>query len=603
MAPTRSFISQAAPAIAAVLLAFSGCSGQIEDPRSGGTGGPGPDPGPGAGGTGATGGGMAGQSGSGGSGTGGRGGSGSGGSGGIQGAGGQGAGPGVGMPCPLDVAHAPLRRLSANQYLNTVQDLLDDTTLGLDDVPSDERTSVFINNSEVAVTDLQVEQYMSAAEGIAARAIPRLDTILPCPATEGEPCARKFIADFAARAYRRPLSDAEVADLLTIHRDAAAKAGFAGGIKTAISAVLQSPYFIYHVEWGDAPSGGQTAVPLTSYEIAARLSFFFWDSIPDGVLRAAAAKDALRTPEAVAEQARRLVMDPRAREIVSSFHTRWLELADLPGAEKDTTIYPAWTAQIRNDMVAETTRFVEHVVMDGDARVESLLTAPYSFLTDALAKLYEAPAVAMPGQRTELDPARRSGILTHASVLSAHSHQNQTSPVHRGKLIRENLLCQELSGPPDDVDDTPPALNPNQTTRERFAEHRTNPACASCHSLMDPIGFGFENYDGIGRYRAMEGKLPVDASGEISSSADADGPFVGVVDLAKRLSGSRQVKECVATQWFRFALRRTEGDGDRCGLTALAQAFSGSSGGAGMNIRDLLVALPQMDAFRHRKVN
>src|SRR6185503_210726 len=199
-------------------------------------------------------------------------------------------------------------------------------------------------------------------------------------------------------------------------------------------------------------------------------------------------------------------------------------------------------------------------------------------------------------QMVMLDPAQRAGMLTQAGFLSVHALPNQSSPVTRGKFIRELLMCQPPSPPPPDLNVTPPEVDPTRSTRERFAQHTANPACASCHALMDPIGFGFESYDAIGRFRTVDGNKPVDASGEIVRSMDLDGKFRGARELAEKLGASRQVHDCVATQWFRYAFGRFDSPGDTCSLAELRQSFMASGG----DLRELLVALTQTESFLNR---
>jgi hypothetical protein len=255
---------------------------------------------------------------------------------------------------------------------------------------------------------------------------------------------------------------------------------------------------------------------------------------------------------------------------------------------------------MRTAMRNETVRFADYVIREGDGRVETLFTAPYSFLEGPLFDLYgvEEPAGHDPMTPVDLDPTQRAGILTHAGLLARQAHPDQTSPVHRGKLVREAILCQPISPPPPGVAAGVPEPSPDATTRERFAEHDSDPACASCHRLMDPIGLGFESYDPVGAFRTMEGTLPIDDSGELVETRDVDGPFDGAVDLAQRLSQSDEVRECVARQWFRYATRRIEGPLDACSVSKVFGAFVESD----FDIRTLMTSIVTTDAFRHRRL-
>jgi hypothetical protein len=215
-----------------------------------------------------------------------------------------------------------------------------------------------------------------------------------------------------------------------------------------------------------------------------------------------------------------------------------------------------------------------------------------------VAAFYGVPGPAVAEfQRVDLDPNQRAGLLTQPSILAVNAHADQTSPVHRGKFVRERLLCEPIAPPPPDVKAVPPAVDPNATTRERFAQHDKDPACAYCHKLMDPIGFGFEHYDAMGTWRDLEQGLPIDASGEITSSKDVDGTFDGAIQLAERLSTSEEVRACVVTQWFQYGHGRPNTKDDACTIQKLQTSFAD----AGYDIKELLVALTQTDAFLYRK--
>jgi hypothetical protein len=287
--------------------------------------------------------------------------------------------------------------------------------------------------------------------------------------------------------------------------------------------------------------------------------------------------------------------DPRARTAVRRFHRQWLRLDRTLGAAKDPAVYPTFTDDVRASAVEETERFVEHVVFDGEGDLRTLLTADYTFVDAELAAFY---GIAAPGNafaRTELDATRRAGLLTHASVLAGAAKLDQSSPVLRGLFVRGRLLCDEPPPPPPDVDSSAPEVDPGTTTRERYAQHTEDPACAACHALLDPIGFGFEHYDGVGLWRDRDQNLPVDASGELMGT-DVDGEFDGARELAEKLAGSEDVRTCFIEQWFRWAHGRAETGADDCTLDTLAARFDGEE----VDVRDLIVALTQTEAFMLR---
>jgi hypothetical protein len=436
---------------------------------------------------------------------------------------------------------------------------------------------------------------MAAAEAISEQAVADLPALLPCdPAAIGEDaCADEFIADFGRRAYRRPLTESEIAELRGVYQTAKAT-DFASGIRVVVATALQSPFFLYHVEQADDGQG--TLAKLNGYEVASRLSYFLWSSMPDATLFDAAASGALDNGEGVVAQAERMLADPKAADTIASFHLQWLDLSDFSDLEKDPGTFPGFDEALKEAMAQETARFADFVIREGDAKLSTLLTASYSFPSGPLATLYGAEAASDPSAPVELDPRERSGLLTHASVLARHAHGNQTSPVARGVLVRENILCQTLPTPPENVNNTPPDPDPNLTTRERFNLHTQDPTCAACHQLIDGIGFGFENYDAIGVYRAEENDKPVDASGNIVGTDDINGKFNGVVELSKILAASESVQHCMARQWFRFAFGRIESDDDTAKLKALDDTFRET----GFDIRQLIMAIVKNDAFRYR---
>jgi hypothetical protein len=495
-----------------------------------------------------------------------------------------------------DPVASPLRRLTRAEYDNTVRDLLGLDVWPSEKFPADEVAGGFSNNAAVlAVSPLLAEKYLEAAESLAAEAIKRLPSLLPCDPTAAgeEPCARQFAQRFGRRAYRRPLTDVETARLMRAYTAGRTEGTFAAGIELVIQTALQSPNFLYRFEFGMPARPGDKLVRLTQHEVATRLSYLLWGSMPDDRLAAAADAGRLGDAAAVATQAREMVADPRARRSAGEFYRQWLGLTTVDTVAKDAAVHPEFTTDLRTAMRAELQAFVEHVLWTGDRRLATLLTSPLGFPNAALARLYGVSAPTSVGQSVTLPAAERAGVLTQAGVLAVHALPNQSSPVARGKFVREQVLCQETAPPPPNLNVTPPEVDPTRTTRERFAEHTASPACSSCHALMDPIGFGFESYDAIGRYRTMDGDRPVDNAGWIASSQDVDGEFRGARQLVEKLAGSAQVRDCVATQWFRYGMGRFDGPGDGCSLQRLRQAFASSGG----DLKEMLVAITQTDSF------
>ncbi|WP_044985596.1 DUF1592 domain-containing protein [Sorangium cellulosum] len=511
----------------------------------------------------------------------------------------------------IEPGESPLRRMTRAEYDNTIFDLLgDDSRPARDFVPEEE--SLGFNNQAAAlvVSPLLAEQYMTAAEGVAARAVGKLVREAPAclEAAAGEACRGEvaaLVASFGERAFRRPLAEDEIADFVALFRRGIALGDTpddaSTGLALVLQAMLQSPHFLYRVELGMPDPVEADVVPLTSYEIASRLSYLLWGTMPDGALFAAAERGALGTAAEIEAQARRMLEDPRAREAVKSFHRQWLGLAkidEIAAGGKDPKLYPEYKDELLPLFQAETEAFLDHAIFEQDASVSALFTAPYSMMNRELAAFYgvEGGPRGDAFERVELDPSQRAGFVTHAGLLALYAKPNRSSPVHRGRFVRQSLLCQ-IPPPPPDVVPEPPMVDPTKTTREQFAQHTSDPGCRSCHTLLDPIGFGFEHYDALGRWRDAENGIPVDASGELTQT-DIDGPFDGAVELAHRLAESEQVRACVVKQWFRFGYGRAEQSEDSCSLAQATRAFEAS----GYNIRALLVALTQTDAFRYRRM-
>ena len=502
-------------------------------------------------------------------------------------------------PCATpDAGVQPLRRLTRIQYTNTIADLLGVQTDAADAFPLDERVGAFESNAVVPVTDLVVEQYMDAAEDLAVEALDTFGTtLLGCdPAAMGEDaCAEQFITDMGRRVHRRPLTADEVAMYVGLFEHGRDEVDFDNGIRLALQTMLQSPYFLYHVEIGD---NAGDIVALDDYELASRLSYYLWASMPDDELLDLAEAGMLSDPDVLAAQAERLLADPKSEEVIASFHLQWLAIDDMSAVEKDTELFPQYSEALEVAMQQDAATFASHVIRENGAKLETLLTASYTLSTDPdLLALYDVtvPPGHVAGDPILLDATQRAGLITQPALMAHAAHVEQSSPVHRGVVIRQNFLCQTLPPPPPDVDDTPPEPDPNATTRERFAEHTSNPECAGCHSMIDGIGFGFEHYDAIGAYRTHEGLLPVDASGEMIGTEDINGTFDGAIELANMLASANEVKHCVARQWFNYALGRLPAPQDSCSTDLMYQAFEESE----FDIRVLMMSVVTSDSFRH----
>lgn len=497
---------------------------------------------------------------------------------------------------------SPLRRLTRSEYNNTVRDLLGVTSRPADAFTADGTAFGFDNIAEVQqVTRLQAEQFATAAADIALQSRPKLAQILPCdPQKVGESaCAGEFIKTFGRRAFRRPPTSVESDRLVKVYDAVRAGSDFNDGISAVLEVMLQAPAFLYKAEVGTAIAGTPGMAALTGWEQASRLSYLLWGTMPDDELFRAAEAGELSTSDQLTAQARRMLADPRARDLQRNFYRQWMTLDRLATLEKDKTLYPSYSPELRDLWRGELESFFDHVVDQGDGALNTIFASSFTFGDAKLAAFYGVKAPVGAGfQRIELDPLQRGGgILSRPGVLARLAKANQSSPVHRGVFVRENLLCQQLPPPPANVAIKPPELDPNLTTRERFSQHSASPACSGCHSLIDPVGLGFENFDAIGQWRSVENGKPVDGSGNLIQ-ADVAGPFNGTTELGRKLVESGEVRGCYTLAWFRFANGRAATGEDGCAIQGLTQQVTATGG----NVKELLVSLAQTDAFRFRKV-
>jgi hypothetical protein len=504
----------------------------------------------------------------------------------------------------LNVGVTPLRRLTRDQFNNTVRDLIGTTGRPADRLADDEKIGPFHSNAIAPITNLEVQQHKEVAGTLAAAAVASMSKISPCDlaADTGSTCATQFVTQFGRRAYRRPLTSAEVQQYVTL--DALGKQGLdaQNGFRLVVEAMLQSPVFLYHHDVGTAGTPQAGVVSVSAYELASRISYFLWNTMPDDTLFAAAAGGTLNDQTVLESTVARMLADPRAAATIGSFHRQWLDVEDLADQSKDPTLFGSYTPALADAMTQELISFSDYVVRQGDGLLKTLLTSNMAFPQGGLFGVYgvSQPAGFTPGTPVMLDAGQRAGILTQAAFLTKWSHGDQTSPVHRGKLVRLNLLCGFIGSPPPNVNTSPPAPTPATSTRERFAQHESDPVCASCHVQMDPIGLGFEHFDSIGAYRDSDGLGAVDATGKlVSAGPDLDGSFNGAIELVNRLAESTEVKNCLANQWFRFSLGRIESVNDACSMQILHEAFQSSGG----NIRELLARIVLSHAFRNVRVN
>lgn len=430
---------------------------------------------------------------------------------------------------------------------------------------------------------LQVDKPASGTPGAAAR-------LLVCDPASGDACVRTILQRFGRKAWRRPMTPAEVNRYAAVVAVAQAEGeAVQVGVANALQALLLSPNFLFRVE---ADDGDPAPRALSDYELAARLSYFLWGSTPDDELSALADQGALRAN--LEPQVRRMLADSRSEALVTQFAGSWLWSRGVDDASPDPTLFPMMTPALKAALREETEAFVRSFLQEDRSALE-LLDSDDMFVSDVTAAHY---GVAAPGSRAMVRlrslPAGRGGLLGHAGLLTVTSQPTRTSPVKRGKWVLAQLLCTEPPPPPANVEAIPTTSTPTGTFRQQLEAHRAKPECAGCHNLMDPIGFGLENFDAVGRYRTEDlGGFPIDASGTLYNGKNFSGPK----ELAGLLQADDRFPLCVTMKLFTYALGRAPSTGDACVVAELGQAFHDKQ----YRLPELIVALVQSDTFTHRR--
>ena len=519
-------------------------------------------------------------------------------------------------PEPDEVGASALHLLTRTEYENSVRALLPSIDFVADELPTDFDVDGYASNAGIGLNEGTVDAYRRLAERAAEQAAASMDAVVSaagCDLAEGDPCAEQFIEQFVRLAYRGSVPATATAEYASLYDTGGTPTD---GLRLVITAVLQSPRFLYRVEvegTDDAP-----AIPgvyaLTPAELATRLAFALWKAPPDEELLDAAAAGELEGAGLV-DVAARMMDDGRFRTALDRFHEQWMGIADLETLDRDASVFAEFSPQLTEDLRTETLTFLADVYDDPDASLMTMFNADYSFLNARLAGLYGVPA---PGQegfaRVEFDAAvPRRGVLTHAGVLATYAKEDPgaaeappseqatlgvNSPVFRGLFVRRRILCHELPPPPDTVDLSQPPVEGGKTGREILEERTSAPDCVGCHRMINGVGFAFGHYDALGRYRERDGSGPVDASGEMLHPDDNGEAFDGALELTEIIASRPDVAQCMVRQWFRFAMGREEAEGDATLIDDVVSAFEQT----GHEMRSLPLQIVQSRAFRFRRI-
>jgi hypothetical protein len=500
-----------------------------------------------------------------------------------------------------DPGRVTIHRLNRAEYNNTIRDLVGVDFKPAADFPADDVGYGFDNIGDVlSLPPLLLEKYFAAAERIADTAWKNKEVrekILnppPHPVATMEKGPRLALRTFAERAYRRPVDEPEMRRLgnfIEIARRNGESPEF--GVKLGITAVLVSPHFLFRVE-PDDPAKPERR--LNDWELATRLSYFLWSSMPDAELSTLARENKLHEPETLKAQVTRMLKDPKSRALIDNFAIQWLTVRSLRSFVPDPKMFPQFNDNLREAMIEETAKFCEYVFHE-DRSLLDLLDSDYTFVNEPLAKLYGIPNITgKEFRKVTLPDDRRGGVLTMAAVLTVTSNPTRTSPVKRGKWILENILGTPPPPPPPGVEELSQdqKIVESASLRQRMEQHRVNPSCANCHARMDPLGFGFENFDAIGAWRVKDGKFPIDSGGVLPTGEKFSGP----AELRKILLGRKvDFAKTFTEKLLTYALGRGMERTDRCFIDDIAATLAKKD----YRFSSLVLEIVQSEPFQMRR--
>jgi hypothetical protein len=492
------------------------------------------------------------------------------------------------------------RRLTTFEYQNAIRDIFGAKVTASAQYPGSYGKSSTGYSTEPdinTVGEQGVESLMKASEDVAEGVAASLSTLLPCAAVPGDPgetCVGTFIDSFIRRAYRRPPTGEERSQLLTTYREGRASgANFSEGVAMLTSHALQTAQFLYITE-AAAPAPGRTLDP---YELASRLSFLFWGSVPDDALLEQAAQGALTNEVTLANEARRLLADPRADSSMQRLIREWSQTNAVSPADKDPSAFPGFDAAQALAIGASFDRFSADQMRNGT--LTTLLNTREAWVDSTAATFFGVTATGSGWDKVAVDPTRYAGIATQPAFLASAAHFNTTSYVFRGRFVRKRLLCADMPPPPANAQAAFDQIAKPQdpTGKDLSAAVTAVAVCGACHKLIDPGGLSLENFDAIGKYRANypSGK-PIDPSGRLDAVGDHGIDFTSPIDLFSKLAAEPSVATCFSKQLLRFAFSRLDNEQDACAVQAVGDVLQG-----GGQLAAALTALAQSDAFIERR--
>jgi len=531
-----------------------------------------------------------------------------------------GSGGGAGQPAAAGAGGSPtaigaeqpsprlLRQLTVSEYRSTVSDLLYLSSPNTTDIPPGNPVRGYTTNAAGAFIDMSnVDKYQSVGNALADRAVKESYAKLVTCQTQDMACATTFVQQFGQRAFRRPLAADEQTRYLGLFDPAVTGGDFKTGVSLVIQTMLISPYFLMRSELGADMGNGKFV--LTPFEIASGLSYAYWGTMPDEALFASAQSGALANKNEIEAQARRLLADPRGRAGIATFAGEWLEASRAYVATKDPATFPALkdaatAADIVTAMRGEEDAFFTGVAFDSSKKWNELFSADYTYVNDTLASYYGLPLPGSGGSFTKVSlgaGSPRGGLLTLGSFLFGHARADQSSPTQRGHMIRANMFCSDVPPPPPGVDVTIKPNTGGSTGREQIQALTGSGMCASCHNLMNPIGFGLEGFDGAAQWRTMDHGEMIDASGAINGLSSMPITFNGAKELSNVVASSKDAQACLAANFYRYVRgfdpAQTGSPDEANAVQRLEQAFVTNN----LDLPELFVQVALQDSFTARR--